>query len=197
MDTTVPAPKRAALPQPAPYRITRAQYERMIDAGVFEEDDRVELVEGTLRPMSPQNLPHSKSVVKTHHALMDICPEGHVVVSQIPVGLGELSTPEPDAAILEGSAEDLSRDDRARIRLLVEVADTSLDFDRTTKRRLYARHDVPEYWIVNLQDGHVEMYREPTGDDYGWKRTVGTDGSVAPDLVPDASIAVDSLLPAR
>lgn len=176
------------------HRFTRVQYEQMIEAGIFGEDDRVELIEGKIRPMGPQNRPHKIAVTKGLQALMRICPDGHFVCSQIPIALGRDSEPEPDLAIVQGDPDDLDGTEGDAVRLIVEVADSSLEYDRGAKRRLYARHGVSEYWIVNLRDGQVEVFRAPQVDDYATKDT-HVEGSITPSVALDRSVSVLDLLP--
>ena len=178
------------------HRFTRVQYEQMIKAGIFGEDDRVELIEGDIRPMSPQNSTHMAAVTLANYALMAVCPDDVHIRTQGPIALGEASEPEPDLAIVRGTPRDFS--DRHpgpnEIALLIEVADTSLETDRETKRRLYARHGIPEYWIVNLRDEQVEVFQTPQSDDYATKDTY-TEGTLTPSLAPDQRVPVADLLP--
>lgn len=177
----------------ATHRFTREQYERMVEAGVFGPEDRVELIQGEVTAMSPQNLAHKVAVTKGLQVLTRVCPGGYFVCSQIPLGVGEYAEPEPDLAILKGVPEELGGDEGEAIQLVIEVADTALERDRETKRILYAEHGIPEYWIVNLRDEQVEVYREPAGGDYATKRTY-QQGPIAPAFA-DLEVAVEAMLP--
>ncbi len=179
-----------------PHRFTRAQYEQMIEAGIFGEDDRVELIEGDIRPMSPQNSAHRAAVTLANYALMAVCPDDVHIRTQGPIALGDVSEPEPDVTIVRGNPRDFSEHHPGpnEIALIIEVADSSLEHDWETKRRLYARHGIPEYWIVNLRDEQVEVFQTPQSDDYATKHTHAT-GTLTPSLAPDQRVPVADLLP--
>src|ERR1700676_1935686 len=130
--------------------LTVAEYHRMGEAGILARDDRVELIEGQLIAMSPIGSEHSGTVNALNHCLVQAIGQRGVVAVQNPVQLDDLSEPQPDFAVLK------PRDDYYRratprpneVLLIIEVADSSLAYDRNVKRSLYARHDVPEFWIV-------------------------------------------------
>ncbi|MES3631152.1 MAG: Uma2 family endonuclease, partial [Longimonas sp.] len=131
MDTAVAS--RSAAPA---HRWTRAQYERMVDAGVLGPNDRVELIHGQIVPMGPQNSRHAAVTTKLMNTLVGICPDSHHVRSQVPLALGADSEPEPDVMVVPGSNEDFLDAHPTAATLVVEVAATSLAFDQDTKRRL-------------------------------------------------------------
>jgi Uma2 family endonuclease len=177
------------------HRWTRAQYDQMVDVGVLTTDDRVELIDGYIVPMSPQNSRHATTATKVVHLLMRVCPSTHHVRSQVPLALGEYSEPEPDVMVVEG-APDVYTDGHPSTAILVaEVADSSLATDREQKRLLYAQHGIPEYWIVNLVNGHLEVYRDPAAGDYKSKTTLERSGTVTPPFA-DTALAVADLIPA-
>lgn len=161
-----------------PYRFSRAQYERMVDAGVFVPDQQVELIEGRIVPMSPQNSRHATVTTRLLHTLMEACPEGYHVRSQVPLALGGASEPEPDVAVVPGTLDDHLDAHPSEALLVVEVADTSLAYDRDTKRTLYAAHGIPTYWIANLNASALEVYTDPDAGDYRTKHTLTLDDSV-------------------
>jgi Uma2 family endonuclease len=149
-----------------PYRFTLGQYHRMIEAGVLTENDRCELIEGQIIAKMTHNPPHDTSVDLTQSALTGILPEGWRVRVQSAITIASRgSEPEPDVTVVRGPARRYSRSHpRPKdIALLVEVAETTLHKDRTTKQRLYARARIPVYWIVNLIDSCVEVYTVPQG----------------------------------
>ena len=114
---------------------------------------------------------------------------------KIPVRLDDLSEPEPDFALLK-PRPDCYRDAHAQpadVLLLIEVADTSLNYDRAVKHMLYARHAIPELWIVDLTAGEVEVCREPKADGYASVERVGRDGVLAPELLPGVRIQAATL----
>jgi Uma2 family endonuclease len=184
---------------PRARRFTVDEYHRMIETSILTENDRVELLDGWILKMSPIGPPHATAVNLVAAALQSILPAGWFVRTQSPVTF-EMSEPEPDVTIVRGRIRDyLSHHPYpADVALLVEVADSSLDFDRLQKRPQYAAAGIPEYWIVNLIDRHLEVYRDPApGGDYQITKTIDAGGSI--DLLigdkPIASLRVDELMP--
>jgi Uma2 family endonuclease len=181
-------------------RWSRAEYERLVDLGVFRGDP-VELIGGQLIVAEPQNSPHATAVGAADDALRAVLPAGFFVRAQMPVALDEESAPEPDLAVVAGRRSDYRAGHPASAVLVVEVADSSLGFDREDKGSLYARARVPEYWIVNLIDRVVEVHRDPGPDVsavHGWRyRSVtrlGSAGTVEPVALPSARIRISDLL---
>lgn len=183
-------------------RWTRAEYERLIEIGVFRPGEPVELLGGELMVSEPQGSAHYTAIGLVEDALRAALGPGWLVRSQGPVALTEDSEPEPDVAVIRGSRRDYSRAHPARPALVVEVAESSLSLDRQHKGSLYARGGVADYWILNLVDQVLEIYREPIPDPtsrFGWRyasaemRVPGT--SAAPLAAPESRIPVVSLLP--
>lgn len=181
-----------------PKRWSRAEYDRMIEAGVFEPGERIELIDGEIVTMTPQNGPHAMAVRLAQRALEATFGSHYDVRSQLPLALGRKSEPEPDVAVVVGSPRDYPRHPTTAL-LVIEIADTSLGYDRKTKGPLYARAGIAEYWIVNLVDGIVEVYREPVAADGGWAYRLisrhGIGDTVAPLAGPGATIPIVDLLP--
>jgi len=147
------------------YPLSVKQYHRMIQAGILTEDDPVELLEGYLVAKMPKGPPHDATLTILAGLLMRMLPrEDWGIRVQCAVTLSK-SEPEPDLAIVAGPEEKyLSRHPLAGdIGLVIEVADSSLERDRTLKGRAYARANLAEYWIVNLVDQVVEVYTKPKG----------------------------------
>ena len=183
-------------------RWTRAEYDRLIDVGILRPGDPVELLGGELMVAEPQGSRHYTAIGLVEDALRAAFGAGWVIRSQGPVALDDESEPEPDVAVVPGTWRDYSGEHPARPVLVVEVSDSSLSFDRERKGSLYARAHVEDYWIVNLVERVLEIYREPVADSsaiYGWRyasRTVlGPDASATPLAAPTASIVVHALLP--
>lgn len=186
----------------APRRWTVAEYERMVEAGVFAPGERVQLIEGTVFSMPPQLGPHASGVANVQYELMAVFRVGFVVRIQLPLELVPLSAPEPDAAVVRGSRDDYVTQHPRSAVLVVEVSDTTLAFDRGEKASLYAAHRIPDYWILNLIDHVLEVYRDPGPmpdqlSDHGYReRLVLRSGDrVAPLAAPHGSIPVADLLP--
>jgi Uma2 family endonuclease len=153
-----------AVPTDYIWRLSVEQYHEMIRTGILTDDDPVELLEGWLVVKMPKNPPHRLATQLTRAALERLIPTGWFVDAQEPVTT-ENSEPEPDVVIVRGDRRQYS--DRhpgpPDLALVVEVAETSLTRDRGMKKRLYARTRIPVYWIVNLVDGQIEVYTDPTG----------------------------------
>lgn len=169
---------------------------RMAEAGIFTDDDAVELIHGQIVEMSPENSPHRVCIAKINRVLVQRL-EGtdYFVQPQSTLPLDAYNLPEPDLAVLRGTPDDLMQGELDAV-LVVEVADTSLERDRTVKQSLYAQAGIPTYWLVNLRDRTVEVYQEPDGDTYRERRTRDADDSVPLPIDGAADVTVADLLPA-
>jgi len=145
-------------------RITVEQYHRMIDAGVFSSSEKCELVRGVILEKPVPKPPHSFSVDALSELLRDLVGPNHIVRTQQPVTMGD-SEPEPDVAVAAGTIRDYKARHPApdEIKLLVEVADSTLRTDRTAKLELYAESGIICYWIVDLVHHTVEVHTHPRG----------------------------------
>lgn len=178
---------------PQTRRWTRQEYHDLADAGFLDEDDPVELIDGEIIRMSPQNTPHAVAVRLVRRVLQRIFPTGEYMVDeQLPLALEPDSEPEPDVSVVEGQPRDFLNEHPTSAVLVVEVADASLQFDRSKKRDLYVRHGLSEYWIVNLTDRQLEIHRAPTGESYA-ERAVFEEGETV--SLRGQSVAVSALLP--
>jgi Uma2 family endonuclease len=151
-----------AIPSDALWRFSVAQYHTMLHVGILEEGDRLELLEGILVAKMTKNPPHRISTKLIREALENITPDTWYVDSQEPITLVD-SEPEPDVVIIRGKTTDY-RDRHpvaADVVLVIEVADSTLERDRTSKQRIYARAGIAIYWILNLRDRQLEVYTEP------------------------------------
>ena len=178
------------------WALSVAEYHRMGEAGILTEDDRVELIEGELIAMTPIGSGHSGAVIAMTHLLVEAVGGRAFVSTQNPIRLDDHSEPQPDFAVLKPRA------DRYRsatpqpedVVLLVEIADSSLAYDRAVKRPLYARHRIPELWIVDLAAGEVEVCRAPGKEDYGEVVRVGRDGMLGIAALPGVTIPAAAVL---
>src|SRR3989449_7061646 len=153
-------------------RWTRVEYERLIDIGVFRADEPLELLGGELIVSEPQNSAHYTAIGLVEDALRAALEPGWLVRSQGPIALDDESEPEPDVAVTRGARRSYSRQHPSRPALVVEVAESSLAFYREHKGSLYARAGLDDYWIVNLVDRVLEVYRRPVPDPsapFGWR----------------------------
>ena len=179
-----------------PHLFTVADYYRMADAGLFHETPRVELIQGQIIDMSPIGFPHFGMVNRLTRLLVPLVGARGLVSVQNPVRLDSGSEPQPDIAILKPRTDDYETgtpgpDD---VLLLIEVADTSLDFDRNVKAPLYAQSGIAEYWIVNLPDRLIEVHREPSGTRYAQFRRAGPGDALDISMLPGADLPATDLL---
>jgi Uma2 family endonuclease len=172
-------------------------YQKMLDAGILHEDDRVELIRGEVIQMSPINPLHNGTIHRANWFLSRIIGDRAIIGVQGSIRLNEYDEPQPDLYLLRPK-EDFYTSRHAgpaEILLIIEVADTSLDYDCTTKMRLYAETGVPEYWISDLQHDCIIAYSDAEGATYRTVRKVERGEKLSPQLLPDCSIPVDALLP--
>jgi Uma2 family endonuclease len=182
-------------------RWQRAEYDRLVALGMFR-DERLELLGGTLLVAEPQGPYHASAITRADYAIRAVLPPGWIIRLQAPVSLDDESEPEPDLVVVPGRPGDYERSHPARPALAIEVAESSLEFDRERKGGLYARAGIGDYWIVNLVDRVLEVYRDPEPDSsalFGWRyRSVATltpPATVTPVAIPSPPIAVVDLLP--
>ena len=178
------------------HRFTIEDYHRMAEAGIFDEDSRVELIGGRIVDMSPVGSAHIVAVNRLNRLLGAAIGDRGVVSVQNPVRLDKGSEPQPDLAVLRPGADDLgaSTPSASEVLLLIEVADSTLHDDRDEKAPLYAASGVPEYWILYLVNQVFEVYRRPEAGRYLEVRTVGSDGNLDMMMLPDVRLAVSLLL---
>jgi Uma2 family endonuclease len=188
--------------RPAVRRWTRREYARLIDHGVLDEDEPIELLDGLLLVKEPQSSPHRTAVLLTAKALERVFGDDWFIQVQSPIGLDPRSEPEPDVCVVRGSLRDYIDDHPARPVLIVEVALTGLRLARGRKAAAYARAPIADYWIVNLVDRVLEVHREPARPGparrhwgYAAIETLGPDDTVAPLAAPAARVRVADLLP--
>ncbi len=196
MPATIAAPPRSNLPPPMRWSAT--EFHRAGDSGVFE-GRRPFLIEGVLYERGPMNPPHATAMSLTLRTLWTVFGSGWLIRSQQPLPLGLDTDPQPDFAIVRGSARDFSKHP-SWAELVVEVSDTSRDTDLTTKAELYATAKIPEYWVLDLVERKLIAMREPTplsigGFFYRDQREYEPGEAIAPLAAPDTPIAVADLLP--
>lgn len=184
-------------------RWTRLEYERLVELGFFEGEP-LELVGGQLVVAEPQYPYHASGVTRVDYAVRAILPPGWIVRLQAPVALDDESEPEPDLVVVAGDPSAYDAAHPSRVALAVEVAESSLAFDREHKASAYARAGVEDYWIVNLVDRVLEVHRDPVADPvavFGWRyrsvTTLAPPAAIAPLAFADRPVAVADLLPRR
>jgi Uma2 family endonuclease len=152
------------------YRLTVRDYHRMADAGIFSEDDDVELIDGELIEMPPIGSRHAECVDRLTLMLIEQLHGAYRVRVQNPLQLGDYGEPEPDLAVVDNHSYADAHPQAQDVRLLIEIADSSASPDRDLKLPYYARHGIPEVWLFDLQAQSqaqsIEVYRDPSGDRY-------------------------------
>jgi Uma2 family endonuclease len=176
---------------------TREEYERLVEQGFFHPEERCELVDGVIFEMTPQSSRHATGVRFCLIALQPLYQEGFDIRCQMPLALGFDSEPEPDIAVVPGEAGDYLLSHPITAVLIVEVADSSLLHDRKLKAGLYARAGILEYWLLNLVDLCLEVFRDPQDGGYTSHTVLRAGDLVSPISRPETEIAVASLLPRR
>lgn len=175
---------------PTRYKLSVEDYHKLGDVGILTEDSRVELIEGELIEMVPIGGPHMAVVNRLTKLLVLAVGDLGVVSVQNPVRLSLHSEPQPDFAILKPRAGDAvsAVPGPEDVLLLIEVADSTLTYDRGTKLALYAKFGIAESWIVNLQSRCIEVYREPTAQGYTKRIEFQGEAQVSPWALPTMSI---------
>lgn len=187
-----------ALAPPRRRRWSRQEYHRMVEVGLLQDDDRVELLDGEIVEMSPPGPPHSAVITRANSLLLRIFGEAFYVRVQLPVALDKYSEPQPDFAVIR--VQDLDDEEHPATALLVlEVSDSSLRYDRVRKSRAYARAGIPEYWIVNLRERQLEVQRDPdaAAGAYRERFVLDSEAEIEPLEAPGRRLRVEDLLPRR
>jgi len=150
------------------HRLTVRDYQRMGEAGIFHEDERVELIEGEIVDMAPIGSGHSGQVNRISNILKLTIGDRAIVSVQNPVILGKHSAPQPDIAFLRPQADyyAAAHPQACDVLLIIEVADSSLAYDRDIKLPLYAQHGIPEVWLVDLADQQLTIHHQPAATGY-------------------------------
>jgi Uma2 family endonuclease len=178
------------------HRLTVEEYHRMAEAGVLAPDARVELIEGEVIDMAPIGSRHASAVNRLTD-LLTLATRGRAIVQvQGPVRLSDRSEPEPDFALLKPRA-DYYRDalpSPADVLLLIEVAESTQRYDRTVKAPLYARHGIPELWVIDLENTLVHFCRRPAGDTYADISAADRPGATPIAALPGVTIDLSSVL---
>jgi Uma2 family endonuclease len=182
---------------PVRKRFTAEEYHRMVEAGLLGEDDRVELLEGEIWQMSPIGSRHAAALRRLRRLLSPLEARGRCLMAiQDPVRLDAFSEPQPDLALLK-PREDLYREAHPGpedVLLLVEVAESSKAHDLERKVPLYARHGIPEVWVLDLGERALHLFRHPSPQGYREASLLKPGDRVSPLAFPEVSLEVESLL---
>jgi Uma2 family endonuclease len=175
-------------------------FHRAASQKVWDEGRRIILIRGELLELGPMNPLHATGVRLVNAALLNCFSIGYLVQIQLPLVFGGETDPVPDAAVVVGELRDYLETHPTTASLVVEVADSSLFFDLTTKAELYATANIPEYWVVDLENKQLHVFRDPqpvpeNGNAYRTHLTLASAERVSPLAKPDASVSVAELLP--
>ena len=188
----------AAAP-PRSRKFTVDEYYLMAEVGILKPDERVELIEGEILVMPPIGPEHAWNVDLASDFITRRIDERFIVRSQNPVRLSDASEPQPDIAIILRRPEGYlaAHPTPADVLLIIEVADSSLEYDRNIKAHIYGRSGVPETWVRNLPEDCIERFTEPGPDGYTQHTVHHRGETLTPVALPDLELAVGDLLPAR
>lgn len=177
--------------------ITVEEFHRMGDAGVFPPEDRLELIDGEIVSTTPIGPRHAGCVNRLNRVLLAAIGQALQLTPQNPIVLNDTTEPQPDIVLVRTRADDYSHAHPRPhdVVLVVEVADSSADYDRRIKLPRYARAGIPEVWIVDLASRLIEVYRQPDGDRFGEQFGAGRGARLDVPGTPGGSVAVDDVLP--
>src|SRR5260370_28699105 len=182
--------------QVTPRRFTAAEYRQMIEAGVFGRDERLELIDGEIVQMSPIGDRHAACVRRLIALLSQLFAAQAIVDAQNPIMVDAAYVPQPDLALLRPRADYYATPTptAADCLLVIEVADTSAEFDRLIKVPRYARGGVAELWLVALERDVVVAYRDPTGDAYQHLQVFRTDDTITTATLHGPAVSLRAIL---
>jgi Uma2 family endonuclease len=179
----------------ADVRYTAECYFELVKEGLIAANDHVELLEGIIVAEPPQDPPHATSTMLVIEALRKAVGDRAIVRSQLPLVVSAYSVPEPDVALIAGQIADYGSAHPTTALLVVEVAGSSLPKDRLSKSRIYAAAGIPEYWVVNLRDHWLEVFRGPdtSARRYTERMLARAGDRLSLVAVPDATVLVQDL----
>lgn len=172
------------------------EWQKLGEANIFPPDSHLELIEGEILEMAPIGFNHAGHLMRLINYFAATVQGKAIVNAQNPLLLNNYSEPQPDFLLLrpEDSFYTTRHPTATDVLLLVEIADSSLSYDQTRKLRLYAKHQIPEYWIINLNQPCLEVYREPIEDNYAQKTTLRANERLSLLQLPDVTVEVSELL---
>src|SRR3569833_3242867 len=178
------------------HRFSAEEYHRLGELGFLSPEARVELIDGAIHDMSPIGPLHGGVINRLIRFFGDKAKKRWIVSAQNPVGLDKNTEPQPDVVLLKPAPDDYVSHHPAPddVYLLIAVADSSLDFDRSKKLQIYARAGISEFWIVNLPESAIEIYLKPHFTGYEKKIVLRAGEKASPSAFPDGTIDVAELL---
>ena len=185
-----------AQPRLNTFRLNVSQYHQMSEAGILSENDKVELINGEIIAMSPIGRRHAACVDRINRLFNSILGIKAIVRVQNPIILNNLSEPEPDIALLQPRADfyESGHPQPKDIFLLIEVADSSLEYDRDVKIPLYASSAITEVWLVDIYEQVIIVYRYPSEDGYSEIKTLSRGEKMSIQTFPEINLVVDDIL---
>jgi Uma2 family endonuclease len=185
-----------ALPPPHPHRVTTQEFFRMGKAGVLDPEARIELIEGEMIDMPPIAPPHAGRTTRLTLLLIEAIGRRAVVSTQNPILLGDLSAPQPDIAILKPrddfySSEHPQAED---VLLVIEVADSSVRYDRKRKLPLYARYGIPEVWLIDIPARAIWVHRAPENGAYQTAFQLDPPHRISPSMLDGVELELGALV---
>jgi len=182
---------------PSVRRFTVQEYYHLAEAGILAPDERVQLIEGEVLIMSPQGPRHASAITRANNCFSRLLSDNVVVRIQAPIHIDKHSEPEPDVVLAKPDPKEYSDHHPApkEILFVMEISEATLDYDRTTKSRLYARAGIIQYCILNIKMRELEDYRDPGSSGFRSKATYRANQSFSLVAFPDTEIDVSYLLP--
>ena len=184
----------------APFTIrkwTVKEYHKLGQMGFFHPEERVELLSGNIIKMSAKGTAHTSALGRTDRLLQNLFGNLAWVRMQDPIALDDNSEPEPDIALVRIDPFDYAthHPTPSEVYLIIEVADSSLTFDREIKAKAYARSGIADYWVLNVNERQLHVFREPAENGYQSELILGEYGSISPLQFPTMNIAIQAMLP--
>lgn len=195
--TPIAASESSTLATAEPYRFSVAQYLAMGKAGILRKEDHVELIDGVVAAMAPMGRNHRSTVNRYTRLFGESISRRAIVQIQSSIALDDRTMPEPDLALLSECADFYESSDPGPedVLVLIEVSDSTIDYDRKEKLAMYAGAGIPEVWITVLPERIIEAHTEPVGGRYTLKRIFSPGDTISPGCFPDIVLPVSEILP--
>ena len=176
---------------------TVKEYHKLGEIGIFNPEERVELIEGNIIKISAKGTVHASATRRTASLLHNLLGNQAAVYNKSPIALDDNSEPEPDIAVVSIDPFDYAthHPTPSEVYLIIEVADSSLTFDREIKAKAYARSGIANYWVLNVGDRQLHVFREPTENGYQSEVILGETASISPLEFPAFNIEIHAILP--
>jgi len=176
---------------------TVKEYHKLGEIGIFHPEERLELIEGNIIKISAKGTLHAAATRRTATLLHNLLGNQAAVYNKSPIALDDNSEPEPDIAAVRIDPFDYAthHPTPSEVYLIIEVADSSLTFDREIKANIYARSGIADYWVLNVGDRQLHVFREPTENGYQSEVILGETASISPIEFPAFNIAIQAMLP--